>query len=351
MARSDCRARPRGATLVEVLVGCGVFAFLMLSSIAIMNIGTGGFRGVESKADVARQLNQFEADITTELKRASRATVGVYTPTTDYRWALWFKTPMNDLNAVDSSFQPKNPLGSSLQPMTDANGEAIMQRYILYYVTRMDPALHQAEHGYLCASYGTSSGPDLICPHKWVVKKEIYLLKGRTSGDDTIGPQGEAATISNLTSQSLNLLYDNPVTLEGLSNEAKSATGVVNRAQIVARNVLSFEVTRLAVTNTADPINSVPTVSASGPIVLFDLKVFKTLSGSRNVQAGRIDSAALGKGVSMSTVESAPGVQMVDIQSTTDATGNVSIHTRSTLEDSLSSYTVQLDNRVIPQNP
>lgn len=330
-------------------MGCGVFAFLMISSVAIMNIGTSGFRGVESKADVARQLNRFEADVTTELKRASRESVGVYTPNNDYRWALWFKTAMNAPNAVDASSQPLAPLGNAIMPMTNAKGEAVMQRYILYYVTRMDASRHMAEVGYLCGSYGTTSGPDLTCPHKWVVKKEVYLRKGQTKGADTIGLQSDPASITNLRDASLHLLTDTPVTQEAILGESDLVTpnSVVHRAAIVAQNVLSFEVTRLAV-NAADPIGTAPSVSPTGPIVLFDLKVFKSLQASRVSSAGMASAA----NVTFSNEESAPGVNMVGIQTSTSATGEVSVHTNTTLvSDSVKSFTIQLDNRVIPQNP
>lgn len=329
-------------------MGCGVFAFLMISSIAIMNIGTGGFRGVESKADVARQLNRFEADVTTELKRASRASVGVYTPNSDYRWALWFKTAMNSPDAVDASFQPLAPMGNAIMPMTDANGEAVMQRYILFYITRMDQAKHLAEYGYLCGSYGTTGGPDVTCPHKWVVKKEIYLKKLQTTGDDTIGLQSEASSVTNLRDSSLHLLTDTPVTQDSILGESDLVTpnSVVHRATIVAQNVLSFEVTRLAVSE-SDPTGTAPTVSATGPIVLFDLKVFKSLQASRVTSAGVASSA----NITFSGSASTPAGQMVDIQSSTSSTGEVSVHTNTSLSASISSFTIQLDNRVIPQNP
>ena len=350
MARTELRRNSarRGATLVEVLVGCGVFAFLMISSVAIMNIGTGGFRGVESKADVARQLNRFEADVTTELKRASRASVGVYTPNSDYRWALWFKTAMNSLDAIDASFQPTVPLGNSIVPITDANGEAVMQRYILFYVTRMDQAKHLEKYGYLCGSYGSTGGPDVTCPHKWVVKKELYLLQNQTSGSDTIGLQSDASSVTNLRSTALHLLSDTPVTQEAIMSEVDQATSgsCVHRANIVAQNVLSFEVTRLAVSST-DPTGTPPTVSASGPIVLFDLKVFKSLQASRVSSAGVASAAA----VNFSGTASTPAGQMVDIQTSTSATGEMVVHTNTSLAASASSFTIQLDNRVIPENP
>ncbi|NDD30677.1 MAG: hypothetical protein EB084_20650 [Proteobacteria bacterium] len=350
MARSD-RVRltlRRGATLIEVLVGCGVFAFLMISSIAIMNIGTGGMRGVESKADVTRQLNKFEADITTELKRASLDSVGVYTPTSDYRWALWFKTPMNEPGKYDLTTGAPTGLGNSLIPVSNDSGKLVAQRYVLYYVTRMSAAKHTADYGFLCASYSNgNSGPDTICPHKWLVKKELWLKKNQLAGPDTIGSQSDPTSLTNLHSPLL--LWDNEVTQPALLAECESfsASSVVHRAQVVAENVLSFEVTRLAVDST-NPMGA-PKVSATGPIVLFDLKVFRALQARKAMTVG----VAPATSVTFSTVESQSGNQMVDVASVTDATGTVTTHTNSSFisGSAASSFTVQLDNRVIVQNP
>lgn len=320
-------------------MGCGVFVFLMLSSIAIMDIGTGGFRAVEAKADVTRQMNRFEADISQELRRASLASVGVYTPTTDYHWALWMTTAMNDSARVDAAGRVTVPMGDPLTEIL-VDGKAIKQRYVLYYVTRMDAALHQQMYGYLCASYGSSaSGPDTTCPHKWIVKKDLYLLDGQTTGNDTIGTQGGTLTSTHLQT----LTGDTTVTEPGLLAEAEANTpnSVVHRVQVLAQNILSFEVTRLAV----DPVNpyGAPTVSANGPIVLFDIKAFKTL-GSEHVQIGR-------SSVETVNTTSIGGQTMVSVQSTTDSQGTVSVHTNSSIAPRFGSFTVQLDNRVIPQNP
>lgn len=335
-----------GATLIEMLVGCGIFVFLMLSSIAIMKIGTNGYKGVESKADVVRQLNRFESDIIQELKRASLATVGVYTPNNDFHWAIWFKTAMNSPNNVDSAGNPKgNPifLGDPLVQITRTQGNQVvpvMQRYVLYYVMRMDAREHLDLYGFRCASYGSPAGPDTTCPHKWLIKKDLYLLSAQTTGNDTIGPQSSPSAVANLRS----LTTDS--TLSGLMDETDAAvpTSVVHRVQVVAQNVLSFEVTRLAVDPT-NPLNP-PGVNANGPIILFDLKVFKSLSAS-NVEVGT--SAA--SSVATTPVSGVPGGQMVDITSVTDKQGTVTLHTSSSVNAGMSSYTIQLDNRVIPENP
>src|SRR5690242_13872166 len=88
--------RQRGSTLAELIITAGIFSFLMVSIFTIMRMGTDGWRDLSDKGDVQRTLRHFESDITQELKRASLASVGIYTPSNDYRWAIFFKTAMND---------------------------------------------------------------------------------------------------------------------------------------------------------------------------------------------------------------------------------------------------------------
>lgn len=330
--------RRAGATLLEVLVGCGVFTFLMISSIAIMNIGANGYRAVESKSDVTRQLNRFEADIVQELRRASLRSVGLYTPSNDFHWAIWMKTPMNAPGCFDPNTGNVITLGDPAVQVT-SSGSAKMQRYVVYYVTRMDAALHQKLYGYLCASYSTNDGPDVTCPHKWIVKKDVYLLDHKTTGTDSIGVQSDALATTHLTA----LTTDSTVTEPALAAESESndPSSDIHRVQVVAHNVLSFEVTRMALA-AGDPL-APPTVSSTGPIVLFDVKVFKALDAAK-VRVGT--SAAV-------TVNQASvgGMNMVDVHSATDAQGSTTVHTSTSIAPTFGAFTVQVDNRVIPQNP
>lgn len=331
------RGASRGATLIELLVGTAIFGFLMLASVAMLQIGMNGWRAIEARSSVARQLNLLEADMIQELKRAFQSTVGVYTPGSDYRWALWMKTNVNSPGCVDAGGSPLR-LGDSLVPVTN-QGAPVPQRYIVYYVTRMDPDEHQAQFGYLCSSFSTTTGPDTVCPHKLLVKKDIYLLTGKTTGSDSIGPPGGgAATIANLVGYTHDLSCRQSALLR--TGEAFSPASNVSRTRIVARNVVSFEVTRLAL----DPANPLlpPRVDARGPIVLFDIKTFKSEDAGASLTVGQQAAAA----VSVTADAGAPGGQMVQVQGAGD-----SLRTSSTVTQSFGAFTVQVDNRVIPQNP
>lgn len=324
----------QGATLVEVLVGFAVFTFMMLASIAVMRIGTGGWTVVESKSDINKSLSRFENDILTELKRASLASVGVYTPTDDYHWALWFKTPVNDPNVVDPTtglLMTGKDLGDAVLPIFDSSGNLVMQRYILYYITRPQ----DVHNGMPCGSGAPTSAPDVKCPHKVIVKKELYLLSGRTTGSDTLGPQGNATTVSNLK----NYINDDGQTLTAIKSVQDNHTGTVHRTQVLAQNILSFEVTRVNLDSAGTA-----TVSSTGPIVLFDVKAFKTLQSANIVEVGLNAAATV-------TTSTTGGLNMVNVSSSTSSTGEVSYHTNTTIDAKYAPFTVQLDNRVVPQNP
>jgi len=322
---------------VELLVGTAVFGFLMLASVAVLQLGTGGWRLIEARSSVARQLNLVEADIIQELKRAFLSSVGVYTPSSDYRWAVWMKTNLNSPGCTDAMGTPLR-LGDAVVPVT-SQGQPVPQRYVLYYVTRMDPEEHMRAYGYLCSSFSSDRGPDTVCPHKLLVKKDIYLLSGKTTGDDSIGLQGGgAATISKLTGYTHDLSCRQDALIH--SSEGFTPSSNVARTRILGRNIVSFEVTRLAL-DTASPLQP-PHVDRNGPIILFDLKTFKAEDAGGRIAVGRTDVST----VSVLADASAPGGQMVNIQDSAAGT-----RTSSSVSSSFEAFTVQVDNRVIPQNP
>jgi hypothetical protein len=248
------------------------------------------------------------------------------------------KTPMNAPGCFDPTTGVPNSLGDPLLEVS-AGGNPVMQRYVLYYVTRMDRALHQKLYGYLCSSYSNDNGPDVTCPHKWIVRKDIYLLDGKTTGNDSIGLQTDSGAAANIKTYTT----DTTVTESGLNaeTEVNTPSSTIHRVQVVAQNVLSFEVTRLAL-NPSSPL-AAPTVSPTGPIVLFDVKVFKTLQAGDKVAVGQAPAAT----VNTQTVGS---MNMVSVNATQDAQGTTNIHANSSIVSAYGAFTIQLDNRVIPQN-
>lgn len=336
--------RSAGTTLIEVLVGCSVFAFVMIASLAIMNIGTSAWRTIEGKSDVTRSLNRFESDIVQELKRASLQSVGIYTPRSDYRWAIWFKTAMNAPGRYDpATGLPLVPLGdASLQVLN--TGVPVMQRYVLYYVTRMSREEHLAAHGFLCASYTSGRVPDTECPHKRMVKKDIHLLNPKVGGTDAIGLQGDPATVARLRRYLTSELSESALFAQQASVDS---TSNVHRVQVVASGIMGFEVTRLKLRPT-DPM-SPPVVDPNGPIILFDVKAFKAIAARDKIQVG-LGSAAEVQ-YSSETFSGVPGSEMIGVTTVADRTGALTTHTTSTVAPQYAAFTVQLDNRVVPQNP
>jgi len=326
--------RRKGTTLVEMLITMFVFTILMVAAFAIMKMGAQANQHVEAKTDVQKALRLFESDILTELRRASESSVGIYTPNNDYHWAIWFKTAMNDGFDVNVS----HSLGVS-QTMITNNGNPVLQRYVLYYVGLMDPNDHAGQFGNTCTtSYAAvGTGPDTLCPHKWIIKKDLYLTDSPThdgTGNDTIGTQAQiAANSSNLT----RWLTDKK-TQQLLVNESTPSTNVVARVRVMAQNIASFELTRM--TAFGHGVGSPPTQLSTGEIVLFDVKAFKATEAAQNITVGTVPIV---------TVTTAGNIVQVTDKVTQGA--QLQAFTSSTVTPVFQPYTVQLDNRVIPENP
>lgn len=333
--------RRRGSSLIEVLVTMGVFAIAVVATFTIVRIASGTYRNVDSRTEVQRQLRLAQSDLVMELERASLGSVGVYTPRGDYRWALWFKTALNDHDATLDV--PYMRLGTPRSTVSKA-GDPVLQRYVLYYVARMDKGRHDGLYGALCdAAYASMQGPDVRCPHKVMVKKEIYLTEDRTAtGPDTIGPQTvplDTATITRLTRFLTHERTPEAWQAEAETGEAlitgSAGRPLVNRVRVLASSLLSFELARLRPDTSSSTSRPMP--AALGPIILVDLKVFKAIDAQGRIAlAGDLVSARMdGESVSVVANPSDP---------TQPASAFV-------VEERYAPFTVQVDSRVIPENP
>ncbi len=325
------RTKSQGATLVELIITVAVFSLLSIATFAIMRMGSGTLTMVDARSDVQHSLQLFETNLTTELKRASLASVGIYTPDSDYRWAIWMKEPMNETTA-DVAVTGK--LGDPLVCVLDASNHPVMQRYVLFYVALMDKSDHDGTFGATCnAAYTSGVAPETKCPHKWIVRKDIYLTDNKLpSGSDSIGVQGGASTVANLQ----RYLTDKVSQSALLGEPDTPASGEPNnvaRVQIMADNVVSFELARLRPAGA----NAPPVNDPKGPIILFDVKLFKGSDAQHKVPIGSQNI------VNVAYTAGNTGVN------TTVVGGDA--YSGSTVAPQYQSFTVQLDNRVVPQNP
>jgi hypothetical protein len=217
-----------------------------------------------------------------------------------------------------------------------SGGKPVYQRFILYYIGFMDQADHDALYGHICpAISGGATAPELTCPHKWIIKKEIYLNEQRNNGPpNTLDATADAKLFRFLTDHE---------SQSQLMNEAENGSApilgsagfpLIHSVRIVAQNVLSFELARLAL-DTTNPLSR-PTPSASGPIILFDIKMFKTDAQRHVAITGNLATASM------------TGQTVNVVADPSDANQTVSAFT---VQPQYAPYTVQVDNRVIPSNP
>jgi hypothetical protein len=154
---------------MEVVITTGIFSVLVLALFAVMQFGIRSWKNIESKNAVQTQLRKVELFLLEDLKRASynqlrvANMLGTWSPGNSKSLvglecsgsAVWFLSAMDD---------------SGTWYMRDADGNPTWQRNVLYYIARPADAWHQAKYGYLC---GAGGDRDTVCPHKWLIRKEI----------------------------------------------------------------------------------------------------------------------------------------------------------------------------------
>jgi len=317
--------RRRGTTLIELMITVGVYSFLVISLFSLTQQGTSNWHSIESRANVQSSLRSAERDMITEIRRSSYSSL-VINMNTGYQHAILVKSAMNTVDNV-------NVLGDPLNFIVDNTAQPPVpkwQRYVLYYVTRQSFNDHMANYGFVCAA--PSGNSDDICPHKMLVRKDVMLAAAQpsatqplfgatpntvhnTSEYDYIEAAGQEADQTNLYA-------------EAAGSGAPFSNPYIQRVRVLANNILSFNVGVFAsdgVTPVATPANLLPTTPS---IIEFDLKAFKMTEAAQFVAVGS---------QSLVTYPGGPG---------SGPPG-----TNTTYETATAPFSIQLDNRVVPQNP
>jgi hypothetical protein len=234
--------RPRGTTLIELMVSTGVYAFLVLALFAIMRSGTNAWKAVEARGQAQAQVRTFDRDAIFELRRTSLASIVLfgYNSGDSYQHGIAFESAMNDADNPAVLHDPLQFWSSPVPGQPCPNIE--WQRWVLYYITRPNSTEHANDYGYTCQttginSYTAGAYTDNICPHKWLVRKDIYLKNGanlsiRNNSD---------LTATGSTGQPFIEGYGSEPTLSGLYAEA-GAGSLVSRVRLLAREVLAMNI-------------------------------------------------------------------------------------------------------------
>ena len=301
----------RGMTLLEVLIGTSLTLIITVVIGVAFEQCCSVWHTLDARSAAEAGQRILLSDMRQELHRASAGSIGMYAPPDDSRWALWMKSPMNDTDNL-------NVLGAS-SVLQVAGDKLDPQRYVLYYVAHLDAAEHHQDYGMDCTT--TTTAPDGLCPHKLVVREDI-LLRDAT-GTDTLGTQS-TFTIATLG----RFLLDGQTT--AALNSLPNTQPLVRRVQIMAREVLSFELTRLqpGLSETASP---------SGPVILVDVKMLNLGEIVRTLAVGQNPE------VKIAVVAGGNGVQVAT------PAGDDFAHSASTVVPQYQPYLVDVDERASRQ--
>lgn len=267
----------KGTTLIELLIACAVFSFLVICLFAVIKYATRNWRSVEDRDSVQSEIRKIETNLSEELRKTSYASVVTWTG--DYRHTLGFK-----------SFT--NPITGRFD--TDSTGNPLTHGYILYILLRPagneDPCTHDA-----------ILGNDNKCPHKFLLRVDLTrTTDGVTSWDpwpgappnDIPGSTEIAKYIpphASLSGKSVSRdQYITAVSSQGADSK------YLQNVYIVGKNLLSFNVAKMTPPN--------------NPEILVDIKCFRELEAGQFIKVGNDDLDT-------------------------------------------SQFTIQVDNRIIPQNP
>lgn len=304
----------QGATLLELLIVTSIFSFLALATFVLFHHGSATWVAVQQRSAMQGQLQRFQREISSELRRTSRSSVFLwgYSPNDSYKHGICCKSAMNDVRDVTRLGDPVAfQIDDSQNPPVPA-----WQRWVLFYVTRMDQGQHLNTYGYVCSSYsGDQKAADNVCPHKWLVRKDIYLTyKNKPTIEkraDLVDPTRNGTSSLPFIEGGGDGIGGEPTTAGLSAQQENQAPGsLIRRARILATDVLTFNFAVKTPTGGDTGIDSLGHIL--GNTVAFDVRALKMIEA----QASSSGPAQLG---------------------TTDMSRSV--------------YTLQLDNRITPENP
>ena len=253
-----------GTTLIELMIATFIFGFLSLILLAVLNFGTRSWKSIESRSAVELELRRAAFDLNRELRGGSviYASYGSATKSgaegKQFYISVgshqhWSDVPLDYSLGIDKTTITSKPIW----------------RFILYYTRR--PQNHDAKFGSCSADNPDSSR--YYCPHKLLIKKELYANMNPGGGDLYYdNPGGSSSRKCALeTSKIINHLS----ATESL-NDVSAATengkqDYVKDVRVLARNVLVFT------TNMYDGYNGYGDSSLSPAELQYTLRCFKIL--------------------------------------------------------------------------
>jgi len=180
--QSGFSTRFRGVTLLEMMIGISMFMLLMVVLFGIFNAFLRNWRAAEARDEVHRKFLRFSNNIEKELVKSDIETVRCGMEK-DRGWVA-FKTNI-DING---------------NPVCDNQGYPVWKRSIIYYTIRPEEDS--------CSPSGTDK--DLICPHKFLIRKDIDDPNATNSDGDVKKYLTLTLTVDDAKSEG-NIIYVKPV--------------------------------------------------------------------------------------------------------------------------------------------
>jgi len=165
----DLVRRPRGTTLLELMIAVAIFGVLITAVFGIFNLGSRHWKVIENRNALQNEIRRVQTDLATELERSTWGTfqgstlsgIAVRQVAGDYRYAICMQTAINP--------------ASKIFDVDPANSEPICHGFILYYIIRPPDD-----------TCPPPTSPDHICPHKWLIRKDIDLAAAISSSSDLV---------------------------------------------------------------------------------------------------------------------------------------------------------------------
>ncbi len=217
MRRLHPRHKNPGTTVLELVIGMGIFTLIMVVLVGLFSQSLAIWRTTSGTDTAVRELRRVTAALDRDLALASPARIA-RAQVADHLGgggmdgeALWFLSPLDPATG---------------QMARKLDGSAMWMRNVLYYL--VVPANHDAVFGMSCSGGSGPNGYDDRCPHKVLIRKVIDSGVPTLVGDETSEEELLADVSAYLTQP------------DGFDLSTMAEPGLEDK-RVVANNLLMFQ--------------------------------------------------------------------------------------------------------------
>jgi len=167
--------KTKGTSLLEMFVAVTIFSIAVFSIFSLYEYGTRNWKSMDEKNRIQTDIRKVFMFLTKDIQNSTfgrfegSAISGIKVYTTNYTHAICLQSAIDDNNYF----------------IINEDKKPVCQKYILYYIIRPPESFEWKDTGLegnwqdpgyghnICLSKGTPQNPDNICPHKWLIRKEL----------------------------------------------------------------------------------------------------------------------------------------------------------------------------------